>query len=449
MWTLQVFKPFPSAKYILMFGLPSLTIVGFIGLFRRRLRSKKNRLNDKNPKQSSENSNSVKSTSTTVPEQEKELKQAEVSLGTNVDVKEHSKIGGKTSQESESSSELSTRSRDARSCATEGTNSADEEFTHSNSLGQLSVSGERELQEECSSSQAPSQTANSTLYSSSGTKECSRGENISATSSKEELDGSKKDRVRIQLQLPREVIGRFIGKQGRNIKALMQESDGAYVFLNQKSVPKDALVVPCTIQGTSKQVDEALSIIERKFPEISVADALVNTSSHPGALSQQQMVSIFPTPPCSTVPTTSMEAPESWDCELEPAVIPIKYFSATVSYIESVSHVWMVPREVSKDMDELHRNMSYSYCYGGSLRHALPLPSTDSQAADLIGRFCAVRVSEIHWLRGRIAKFGEDMQTYEVQLVDYGSYVIVPPASINPLRLALGIVMSSDTGNSL
>ena len=446
MWTSQLFKPFPAVRYILVFGLPSLTLVGLITLFRRRWRGSLFRLVDMNPKLSSEMPKSDlplangESTRTLAHEKGKELGLPKVSTGTNVhvDVTEHSRIGEKLSQAqgAESSNEGGAQSRDARSCATEETNSAGGKLSQGSSHRQSSMS-ERELHEESGSNETSSQCANNTLCSSSGTKECSRGEDALASPTKELPEGNKKDRIRIQLQLPREVIGRFIGKQGRNIKALMQESDGAYVFLNQKSVPKDAMVVPCTIQGTSKQVNEALIIIERKFPEISISDALVNTSSSPGGIlaAQQQMMSIFPTPPCSTVPAATIEAVESWDCELQPATVPIKYFSATVSYIESVSHVWMVPREVSKDMDELHRSMSYSYCYGGSLRHTLPQPSANSQT-DLIGRFCAVRVSEIHWLRGRIAKFGEDMLTYEVQLVDYGSYVIVPPASINPLRLA-------------
>ena len=235
---------------------------------------------------------------------------------------------------------------------------------------------------------------------------------------------SRKDRVRIQLQLPRDVIGRFIGKQGRNIKALMLESDGAHVYINQKNLPKDAEIVPCTIQGTAKQVDEAVSIVESKFPEIIVPETLVSR------IPMDQ----FPQPmPCHLLVSSSTpnkDSAGSWNYILTPASIPPSPFSGLVCFIESLNHVWMFTRENTMYLDQQHRSMSCLYYYTAKGGDQLAKEGDPN----LIGKFCAVRVSDIHWLRGRVTKFGDNLSTYVVQLVDYGSNVVVPPSCIKPLR---------------
>ena len=442
----RLFKPLPAyLKYVLMLGIPSLTVLGLLGVFRRRWLSILGRPLEKpysGTKSSSETrvEDCAKTPKTCVQQQKKEVGSYDDSVGAVVQkedkicptsVNGQSLCANLTMDELESKDISSTNVRrgcaEAEACGTEADISAEGSLGKSQGNVRTPSSVNTYDAYDTTSSSIFSPNSDSVLYD---VKESSRDMDRDTALAKETTDSSKKDRVRIQLQLPRDVIGRFIGKQGRNIKALMQESAGAYVYLNQKSVPKDAIIVPCTIQGTSKQVNEALAIIERKFPEINVADALVNSPSQ-GMLTPQAPP-VFPIPPSSTVSTAS-GALESWECELQPACIPTKSFSATVSYIESMCHVWIVPRDISKEIDELHRTMSYSYCYSSTLKHTLPLPSNSQ--TDLLGRFCAVRVSEIHWLRGRIVKFGDDMLTYEVQLVDYGSYVIVPPSSINPLRL--------------
>ncbi len=436
----RLYRHFPTPlKYFLLFSIPSLTFLGLISVVRRRWL----RRGPGEPNSATSNSvakQCVANGAGVVQELKTEGRVYSDSLNTDLKNKTVNSASSSDINNALTGEALSGDKNSYKPTLLEDetsrtkTNTSDEGKSLNNS--QTSMPANSLDSCEAAFSSSSSQIGKNALTSSGSTEECKESKN-EASGSCDAMDSTKRSRVRIQLQLQRDVIGRFIGKQGRNIKALMQESGGAYVYLNQKSVSKEAGVVPCTIQGTSKQVDEALAIIERKFPEICVAEALVNTQSiSQSSLSQpQSSSSVFPTPPCSTVPRISPsggEMVESWKCELQLASIPTKSFSATVSYIEGLRHVWIVPQDLSKEMDELHRSMSYCYCYSGTPKHTLPLPS-DSQA-DLLGRFCAVRVSEIHWLRGRIVKFGEDMLTYEVQLVDYGSYVIVPPASINPLR---------------
>lgn len=231
----------------------------------------------------------------------------------------------------------------------------------------------------------------------------------------------RKDHARVMLHIPRSVVGRFIGKQGRNIKALMVDSNGAHVYVNQKNLPKDAQIVLCTVQGTSTQISGALTIIRAKYPEIDVP-------VYPPISTLFDHTSPLPSPNFGT----PQQNGESWEVELLPAFIPRGSFSAMVCYIESLTEVWLVACEKSVELDEQHQSMSYTYCYTTSTGNDHILAKESDK--DLLGKFCAVRVSEIHWLRGRVAKFGDDSSNYEVQLMDYGSVVVVPPSAIKPLR---------------
>ena len=231
----------------------------------------------------------------------------------------------------------------------------------------------------------------------------------------------KHDRVRVILQLPKDLVGRFIGKQGRNIKALMTDSNGAHVYVNQKNLPKEALIVPCTVQGTAEQVEQALQIIDSKYPEVDVPlRASSNETTTP--LAKQSPLFPFPLP-----------EKESWDTELLPAAIPSSPFKAMVSYIESLDRVWLVDYRKSSQLDDQHQSMSYTYCYPGAMRKE-GIAAEKEEDRQLIGKFCAVRVSDIHWLRGKVTRFSDDAVNFEVQLMDYGSTVIVPSSAIRPLR---------------
>lgn len=237
-------------------------------------------------------------------------------------------------------------------------------------------------------------------------------------------------KIKVAVQLPKDLVGRFIGKQGRNIKALMSES-GAYIYVNQKNLPEDALEVPCHIQGSSTQIDHALKIVAAKFPTVDIPSWLDE-----GIASQST----------NTSPGTPFASPlqiggsEDWDIQLKPAGIPsASPFYAVVSFIESMTRVWLVPYESSSSLDDLHQQMSYYYCYTSSSSSSPPSLlaslnlSTEDSERQLIGKYCAVKVSDIHWLRGHVRKLSDDGGNYEVQLVDYGSTVIVPAIAIKPL----------------
>ena len=246
------------------------------------------------------------------------------------------------------------------------------------------------------------------------------GEGVQKSFSTPTMGGDNwRDRKRVMVQLPRDLVGRFIGKQGRNIKSLMSEADGAHVYVNQKNLSKDALIVPCTVQGTAGQVEQALQIIATRYPELDLPNQLDKDWSTQPPLPSP----LFGTPRLNG---------ETWDIVLPPTSIPSCPFSAMVTYIESLSRLWIVPYDRSRELDEQHQSMSYTYCYAAATGNDTVHASEGDEG--LLKKFCAVRVSDIHWLRGQIAKFSDDGVNYEVLLVDYGSTVIVPHSAIRPLR---------------
>lgn len=235
---------------------------------------------------------------------------------------------------------------------------------------------------------------------------------------------SRKDRIRITVQIPRSAVGRFIGKQGRNIKSLMTGSNGAHVYVNQKNLPKDAEFVLCTIQGTAGQIKDAIQIIAAKYPEIMIPP-FPQLLGEGGILHN---ISPVPSPHFGTLRQNG----ESWEVELLLASIPQGSFSAMVCYLETLTELWLVTCERSVELEEQHQSMSFTYCY--TTANGSDHNTVKDGDRSLLGKFCAVKVSEIHWLRGRVTRFGDDAGSYEVQLMDYGSIVVVPPSSIKPLR---------------
>ena len=222
-------------------------------------------------------------------------------------------------------------------------------------------------------------------------------------------------RARSTIHLPLDVIGRFIGRQGRNIKSLMTES-GAQIHVQQKNVDKEASTVPCIIQGTQAQISKALDIICIRHPEISI----------PLSMPYQSPTTFTPSiaPAISSVPpATASEA--SWDYQLNRATIPTSTFLAIVTYIEKLNRVWLVPYSNTQLLEDLHSRMLHTY---GSAK-----TEQDNDEVELSSQFVAVRVSDIYWLRGRILKRVNE-EDFEIQLTDYGSSVVASRKALKPLR---------------
>ena len=217
-------------------------------------------------------------------------------------------------------------------------------------------------------------------------------------------------RARTAIQLPIDIIGRFIGRQGKNIKSLMTES-GAQIHIQQKNLSKDATIVPCILQGTQFQINKAIDLICLRHPEVSINSPSLYVPA----------LSISTTSPNSSV--------ASWNYELESPQAPSTVFLAIVTYIEKLHRIWLIPFSSSQLLEELHQSMACAYKF----EDLTSVSQKELVEEDVIGKFCAVRVNEVYWLRGKVID-RNDSTHFEVKLMDYGSSVIVLTSSLKPLR---------------
>lgn len=231
-------------------------------------------------------------------------------------------------------------------------------------------------------------------------------------------------RARATVYLPLDIVGRFIGRQGRNIKSLMAES-GAQIHVQQKNISKEASMVPCIVQGTQDQITTAVDLIVLRHPEVPFP---TQYSSFP---------SLYNTTTIGLEEKTIQDEKNSmfsWDHVLESAVKPSGVFPAIVTYIERLDRVWLVPYASTQRLEELHQHMTKSYS-SSCLDVGKDELESNENGPSIVGKYCSVRVSKEYWLRGRVAKESEEKSaTFEVQLVDYGSSVIVPLSSVKPLK---------------
>ncbi|NXN14249.1 AKAP1 protein, partial [Indicator maculatus] len=91
------------------------------------------------------------------------------------------------------------------------------------------------------------------------------------TVSRQKLGGeaSKPDFVIWEIEVPKELVGRLIGKQGRFMSFLRQAS-GAKIYVSTLPYFRDSQV--CHIEGEWNQVEKVLSLIGKKFKELCLTN---------------------------------------------------------------------------------------------------------------------------------------------------------------------------------
>ncbi|NXR10015.1 AKAP1 protein, partial [Semnornis frantzii] len=82
-------------------------------------------------------------------------------------------------------------------------------------------------------------------------------------------DSSKPDFVIWEIEVPKELVGRLIGKQGRFMSFLRQAS-GAKIYVSTLPYLHDSQV--CHIEGEWNQVEKVLNLIGKKFKELCLAN---------------------------------------------------------------------------------------------------------------------------------------------------------------------------------
>ncbi|NXX93768.1 AKAP1 protein, partial [Centropus bengalensis] len=98
---------------------------------------------------------------------------------------------------------------------------------------------------------------------------CAMRKTMTHQNSKLRGQSSKSDIIVWEIEVPKDLVGRLIGKQGRFMSFLRQAS-GAKIYVSTLPYFRDSQV--CHIEGKWNQVDKVLSLIGQKFKELSLSN---------------------------------------------------------------------------------------------------------------------------------------------------------------------------------
>ncbi|NXI36990.1 AKAP1 protein, partial [Galbula dea] len=82
-------------------------------------------------------------------------------------------------------------------------------------------------------------------------------------------ESSKSDFIIWEIEVPKELVGRLIGKQGRFMSYLRQTS-GAKIYVSSMPYFHDSQI--CHIEGSTHQVEKVLGLIGKKFKELCLTN---------------------------------------------------------------------------------------------------------------------------------------------------------------------------------
>ena len=107
--------------------------------------------------------------------------------------------------------------------------------------------------------------------------------------------------------------------------------------------------------------------------------------------------------------------------------------------MEDINRFWLVSYNSTKNLDDINDSMAKTYYNfnDSSEPNVFDAVAIDQKLSDeeMIGKYCAARISEVHWVRGKIKEVVSKSEThYRVLLIDYGSLALLSPDRVQPLR---------------
>ncbi|KAM9258622.1 uncharacterized protein RDI95_015134 [Morus bassanus] len=209
----------------------------------------------------------------------------------------------------------------------------------------------------------------------------------------------KSDHVIWEIEVPKDLVGRLIGKQGRFMNSLRQAS-GAKIYVSTLPYFRDSQV--CHIEGSSQQVEKVLSLIGKKFKEL----CLTNIYGLPP-----------PTPLTlhSLLMTAWLFLPDGVTVE----VVVAHQVDAGHMFLQQHTHpTFRVLRSLDQQM--------YA-CYSEPEIPTLPTPVE-------VGIICAAPGPDGAWLRAQVISYFEESDEVELRYVDYGGYDKVKTDTLRQIR---------------
>ncbi|XP_035824275.1 A-kinase anchor protein 1, mitochondrial [Aplysia californica] len=209
--------------------------------------------------------------------------------------------------------------------------------------------------------------------------------------------------VQFDFNMPSELCGRFIGKQGKNINYLKQKT-GANVSLTYNPFTPEYQI--CQVVGTQAEVDDALAMIRRKFP--------VNENP------RLTMVPVNLTPAASEHPVL---VPDVMQLSLPEGVSVEVYVSAVVD----AGHVFIQQPTHRSFMSLEKLNYFLNTAYGQD-PNIPPVPTPVE-----CGVICVCQ-NDGAWYRAMITSLEDEAGECQVKFVDYGGYAQMPVSCLKQIR---------------
>ncbi|XP_078101973.1 A kinase (PRKA) anchor protein 1b [Sander vitreus] len=201
-----------------------------------------------------------------------------------------------------------------------------------------------------------------------------------------------------EIEVPKHLVGRLIGKQGRYVSFLKQNS-GAKIYISTLPYTQEFQI--CHIEGTQQQVDKALSLIGKKFKDLDLTNLYA------------------PPPPPLTLPSLPMTSWLLLPSGVTVEVIVVNIVSAGHVFVQQHTHpTYHALRSLDQQM---------FLCYSQPGTPALPSPAE-------VGVICAAPAVDGAWWRAQVITFYKDTNEVEIRYVDYGGYDRVKIDSLRQIR---------------
>lgn len=201
-----------------------------------------------------------------------------------------------------------------------------------------------------------------------------------------------------EIEVPKHLVGRLIGKQGRYVSFLKQSS-GAKIYISTLPYTQEFQI--CHIEGTQQQVDKALALIGKKFKDLDLTNLYAP-----------------PAPPL-TLPSLPMTSWLLLPSGVTVEVIVVNIVSAGHVFVQQHTHpTYHALRSLDQQM---------FLCYSQPGTPALPSPAE-------VGVICAAPAGEGAWWRAQVITFYKETNEVEIRYVDYGGYDRVKIDSLRQIR---------------
>ncbi|XP_070591362.1 A-kinase anchor protein 1, mitochondrial [Erythrolamprus reginae] len=227
---------------------------------------------------------------------------------------------------------------------------------------------------------------------------CALQKNDSCLNAKMGTDCNKAELVIWEIEIPKHLVGRLIGKQGRYVSFLKQVS-GAKIYISTLPYTQDFQI--CHIEGSQQNVDKALTLIGKKFKDLS----LNNIYAPPP-----------PPLPLHSLPMTSwLMLPDGVTVE----VIVVNQVNAGHLFVQQHTHpTFHVLRSLDQQM---------YLCYSQPGIPTMPTPVE-------VGVVCATPGVEGAWWRAQVIGYFKEVGEVEIRYVDYGGYERVKIDTLRQIR---------------